>query len=417
MNLPPFDPLPFVPPPRKAAEDRLGHTPFMKNSLASGLLAVLTTVGLTACFHSQPPPAMPTPKVTTALPQSATITNWDEYPGHVEAVESVEIRPRVSGYIDSIHFQDGAEVKVGDLLFVIDPRPFQAELERARAERQVTETRLDLAKNDLERAETLRGTRAISVEELDSRNKTFREAQAALTATKAAEAIAQLNLDYTRVTAPIAGRIGRRLVTVGNLVQGGGMVPGTLLAALVSLDPVYCYFDADEAAFLRYRKNGETGEAAGSKPAALECDLALVNETSFPHRGRVDFFDNAVNPQTGTIRMRGAFANADRTLVPGMFATVRVPAGPPVTGLLVPAVAIGSDQGNKFVLIVNATGVVELRPVQVGRQEGALRVVTAGLTVKDQVIVNGLMMARPGGKVEVVNDAAPPVAAVAPGAK
>ncbi len=353
---------------------------------------------------------MPPPKVTTALPQTATITNWDEYPGHLEAVESVEVRPRVSGYIDSIHFQDGAEVKTGDLLFVIDPRPFQAELDRASAERQVAETRLELAKNDLDRAETLRGTRAISVEELDSRNKSFREAQAALTAAKAAEAVAQLNLDYTRVTAPIAGRIGRRLVTVGNLVQGGGMVPGTLLATLVSLDPVYCYFDADEAAFLRYRKNGETTEAAGSKPAALECELALVGETGFPHRGRVDFFDNTVNPQTGTIRMRGVFANADRVLVPGMFATARVPAGPPVKGLLVPAVAIGSDQGNKFVLTVNDAGIVEPKPIQVGRQQGAMRLVTAGLTGKEAVIVNGLMMARPGGKVQVVNEATPPAA-------
>ncbi len=395
----------------------------MKKSPASCVLALLATVGLTACFHAPPPPAMPPPKVSTALPQTATITNWDEYPGHVEAVETVEIRPRVSGYIDSIHFEDGAEVKAGDLLFIIDPRPFQAELARARAQRQAIETQLELAKNDLDRAETLRGTHAISVEELDGRSKSFREAQASLNAAKAAEAIAQLNVDYTQVTAPIAGRIGRRLVTPGNLVQGGGMMPGTLLATLVSLDPIYCYFDADEAAFLRYRKNGEAAAAAGPKPAALECELALATETSFPHRGHVDFFDNEVNRQTGTIRMRAVFANADRSLVPGMFATVRVPAGPPVTGLLVPAVAIGSDQGNKFVLTVNPAGLVEPRPIQVGRQVGAMRMVTAGLTGQEAVIVNGLMMARPGGKVEVVNETTPPLAAApsataaAPGAK
>lgn len=382
----------------------------MQKTTVSSWLAVLVTVGLTACRQSPPPPAQPPPKVTTALPLTATVTNWDEYPGHLEAVESVEVRPRVSGYIDSIHFQDGAEVKAGDLLFVIDPRPFQAELDRANAERQAAETRLDLAKNDLERAETLRGTRAISVEELDGRNKTFREAQATLTAAKAAEAVAKLNLDYTRVTAPIAGRIGRRLVTVGNLVQGGGMMPGTLLATLVSLDPIYCYFDADEAAFLRYRRNGDTAEVGGNKAKQLDCELALVGETGFPHRGQVDFFDNTVTPQTGTIRMRGVFANADRALVPGMFATVRVPAGPPITGLLVPAVAIGSDQGNKFVLTVNDGGIVEAKPVQVGRQEGAMRLISAGLTGKEAVIVNGLMMARPGGKVQVVNEAAPPVA-------
>ncbi|MCX7825862.1 MAG: efflux RND transporter periplasmic adaptor subunit [Verrucomicrobiae bacterium] len=366
----------------------------MKLSIPLWLLLIL--LALTACSRPQPP-APPTPKVTVVYPQVGTVTNWDEYPGHIEAVEMVEIRPRVSGYIESIHFEDGAEMKAGDLLFVIDPRPYQAELNRARAERQRAETRVELARNDLRRVEGLRGTKAISEEEYDSRSKALREAEAALAAARATEAAAQLNLDYTQIKAPINGRIGRRLVTVGNLVQGGGMVPGTIMATMVSMDPVYCYFDADEASFLRYRAH-----SASVKNAPLPCELALVNQEGFPNKGRVDFFDNQVNARTGTIRMRGTFANPDRALVPGMFAKVRVPAGPPVQALLVPAVAIGSDQGNKFVMVVNKDSVVEPRPIEVDRQHGAMRAVTKGLTPQDRVVVNGLMMERPGAKVEVV---------------
>lgn len=378
----------------------------MKTSIR--LWPLLIVVVLAACSRPQPP-APPTPKVTVTQPQTGTVTDWDEYPGHIEAVEMVEIRPRVSGYIESIHFEDGAEMKAGDLLFVIDPRPHQAELNRARAERQRAETRLELARNDLKRVEGLRGTKAISEEEYDSRSKAVREAEAALAAAKATEAVAQLNLDYTRIIAPINGRIGRRLVTVGNLVQGGGMVPGTIMATMVSMDPIYCYFDVDEASFLKCRDAGKRSNGAAAMNGSLACELALVNEQGFPNKGRVDFFDNQVNARTGTIRMRGTFANPDRALVPGMFAKVRVPAGPPVPALLVPAVAIGSDQGNKFVMVVNKDGIAETRSIEVGRQHGAMRAVTKGLTPQDRVVVNGLMMARPGSKVEAV--AAPPAAA------
>ena len=357
---------------------------------------------LTACSRPQAP-APPQPKVTVTQPKVGTVTNWDEYPGHIEAVEMVEIRPRVSGYIESIHFEDGAEMKAGDLLFMIDPRPYQAELNRTRAERQRAETRVELNQNDLKRVEGLRGTKAISEEEYDSRSKAVREAEAALAAAKATEAVAQLNLDYTRIKAPINGRIGRRVVTVGNLVQGGGMVPGTIIATMVSVDPIYCYFDADETSFLRYRNNGNPSNGAEAKNSSFVCELALVNEEGFPHKGRVDFFDNQVNAKTGTIRMRGNFANANRALMPGMFANVRVPAGPPVQTLLVPAVAINSDQGNKFVLVVNKSSVVEPRPIEIDRQHGAMWAVTKGLTPQDRVVVNGLMMARPGSKVEVVD--------------
>lgn len=355
---------------------------------------------------------MPPPKVTVTHPQTMTFTNWDEYPGHLEAVEMVEVRPRVHGQIESIHFQDGAEVKAGDLLFVIDPRPYRAELDRAQAERQRAETHLDLARNDLKRAESLRKTRAISEEEYDGRSKAAREADASVAAARAAEATAKLNLDYSRIEAPISGRIGRRYVTAGNLVQlQGSGGAATMLATIVSMDPIYCNFDADEATFLKYRSAGSAGNGLGRKGGSLACELALVNEQGHPHKGRVDFFDNKMNEKTGTIRLRGVFPNPDRSLVPGMFATVRVPAGPPVQALAVPAVAIGSDQGLKYALVVNKDNVVETRPVELDRQHGAMRVVTSGLTPQDRVIVNGLMMARPGVKVQIVdapsNEAAP----------
>jgi RND family efflux transporter MFP subunit len=367
------------------------------------LSSTLIIAALAACSPKQAPQQMPPPQVTVTCPQMMTFTNWDEYPGHLEAVETVEVRPRVHGQIESIHFQDGAEVKAGDLLFVIDPRPYQADLDRACAERQRAETHLELARNDFKRAESLRSTKAISEEEFDTRNKAAREADAALAAARAAEVSAKLNLDYTRITAPISGKISRRFVTVGNLVQlQGSGGSATVLTTIVTLDPIYCYFDADEAAFQRYR-GGIGGNGLGQKGSALACELALVNEQNHPHKGRVDFFDNKVNEKTGTIRLRGVFPNADRSMVPGMFATVRVPAGPAVQALAVPAVAIGSDQGIKLVMVVNKDGVVEPRPVEVDRQHGAMRIVTKGLTPQDRVIVNGLMMARPGAKVQIVD--------------
>ncbi len=315
--------------------------------LKSILLVALAAAALTACApdNSQSQKAAPTiPKVTVVQPQVTTVTNWDEYPGHLEAVETVEIRPRVSGYLEAIHFQDGAEVKAGDLLFEIDAKPYQAELDRAQAERQSADIRLELAKNDLKRAETLRASRAISDEEYDSRSKAVRQADSALAAAKASETMAQINLDYTQIKAPISGKIGRRAITPGNLVQlQGNGGAATVLATIVSMNPIYCYFDANESAYLTYRKSGTATGKSGSIP----CQLVLGSDKSFSATGSVDFFDNQVEEQTGTIRMRAVFANEDHTLVPGLFANVRVPAGPPQGVLLIPEEVINSDQGRK----------------------------------------------------------------------
>src|SRR3974390_1583932 len=237
----------------------------MISSMTHCLTAIAAAFLLVSCSPPKPA-ATPVPKVTISQPRLQMVTNWDEYPGHIEAVQMVEVRPRVSGYIDSIHFEDGSEVKAGDLLFVIDPKPYQADLDRAEAQRHQAETRLDLAKNDLQRAEAWRGGKAISEEEYDSRSKAVREADASLAAAQAAEAVARLNLGYTRITAPIAGKIGRRLATPGNLVQLQGNNGGsTLLATIVSLDPIYCYFDVEEGAFLKYRVSAQRMVIAEAK--------------------------------------------------------------------------------------------------------------------------------------------------------
>lgn len=364
------------------------------NPCLRNALPILATIALTACSPPKPPPPQSI-KVTVAHPLVATVTNWDEYPAHLDAIETVEVRPRVPGYIDSIHFTDGAEVKAGDLLFIIDPRPFQAELDRAIAQRQQAETHLNLTRNDLKRVEGLRGTKAISEEEYDSRSNAVLAAEAALVAAKAAEAAARVNVDYTQIRAPISGRIGRRLVTAGNFVQS---TPGAVstLATIVSVDPVYCYFDVNERAFLNYRAAEAFRE--GNK---LRCELGLDNEEGFPHQGLIDFYDNAIDRQMGSIRLRGIFNNADRKLVPGLFARVRVPAGPPEQALLIPDVAVGFDQNNRFVYVVNEKSIVEVRPIQAGRRHGTHWAVVKGLTPEDKVVVNGLMMLRPGIPVEV----------------
>jgi RND family efflux transporter MFP subunit len=404
---------------------------FSRAALATALsLAAVAACGLAGgCRPRQgaAPPAM-APMVTVARPVVSAVTNYDEYPARLEAVESVEVRARVSGYIESIHFTDGAEVKAGDLLMVIDPRPFAAELARAQAERlravagveqaksqrlQV-QTRLELARNDLRRAENLRAARAISEEEYDLRAKAVRESEAALQAAEAtvaaaeaalgaAEAaikVAQLNLDYTRVTAPIAGRVGRRLVTAGNLVQGGGQAPGTVLVTLVTQSPIYAYFDVDERAYLKYRKAGLALAGAAGQPS-LPCEAKLDGEPDFLHLGRVDFLDNQLNPTAGTLRMRGVFENASRVLVPGAFARVRLPVERQEKALLIPEAAILSEQTRKFVYVLGPEQTVQPRPLVLGRPQGLQRVVLQGLSPEDQVVVSGLLMLRPGMKVQV----------------
>ncbi len=374
----------------------------MKIQFLSSLLAIVLLAAATGCKEEKPKPP-PVPKVTVALPQKMVVTNWDEFPGHLEAVEQVEVRARVGGYLDSIHFQDGAMVKAGDLLFTIDRKPFQAELDRMVAARKQAETKLELAHNDAGRANALRGTKAISAEELDGRVQAEREAESALAAAKAGEEATRLNLEYTKILSPIDGRIGRRMVTVGNLIQANGT---PMLSTVVTLSPIYCYFDAPEDAYYRYR---HAREPDPSKPApavgSLPCELRLAHDTGFVHSGRVDFFDNQVDPKTGTIRLRGVFTNENLSLMPGMFATVRVPTGLPVEALMIPDTAVQSDQNYKYACVVNATNTIEFRPIKIGRASGPWRAVLEGLTPQDRVVINGLVSARRGAKVEPQTEA------------
>ncbi|MCX8157087.1 MAG: efflux RND transporter periplasmic adaptor subunit [Verrucomicrobiae bacterium] len=416
--------------------------------VATPLLALLTALGLASACRPKTPPGAPqglTPLVSVARPILTAITNYDEYPARFEAVEAVEVRARVSGYIESIHFTDGAEVKAGDLLVIIDPRPFAADLARAQAERlraqagveqakaqqQQILTRLELARNDLQRATRLQQARAISEEELDLRTKAVREAEAALQAAQAAVAAAeaavaaaeaaiktaQLNLDYTRVTAPIAGRVGRRLVTVGNLVQGGGQAPGTVLVTLVTHSPIYACFDVSERAYFQYRKAGLALAGAAGVPA-LPCEARLDGEPDFLHHGQVDFLDNQLTPATGTLRLRAVFANTDRALVPGAFARLRLPVERLEKALLIPEGAILAEQTRKFVYVLGPDQTVQPRPVVLGRPQGLQRVILSGLTPDDSVVVSGLLMLRPGMKVQVGVPGQPPAAPTnAPAAK
>jgi multidrug efflux system membrane fusion protein len=383
--------------------------PFVVLTAVSAALTCILVSGCSpekSAAASGPAAASKSIPVVAIHPKLITVTNLDEYPGHIEAVESVEVRPRVSGYIDSVHFTDGAEVKKGDLLFVIDSKPYQADYDRAVAERQSAETRLELAQNDLKRAESLKAAKAVSDEELDTRSKAVRSAQSALAAAKAAEAFAEVNLGYTKITAPIDGRIGSRQLTPGNLVQPGG----SPLATIVTLSPIYCYFDADETAFLGYRKSGSNTTSALQMP----CALSLGGDPSVKASGTVDFFDNQVNPKTGTIRMRAVFANENRSLIPGLFANVRIPVGGPVNVLTIPDTLISSSQGRKMVMTVSPSNTLSILPIVTGRLHGADRAVQ-GLSAEDNVIDSGQLqiIGRPGMPVMILTNAPKPAPSTA----
>jgi len=341
---------------------------------------------------------VPPPKVKVAQPLQKEVLEWDEYTGRIEAVETVEIRARVDGYLDKVNFRAGDKVKKGDLLFVIDPRPYSAEQNRAEGELERARARLELAKNDLQRAEHLRRSKAISEEEYDARSKGQREALAAVRAAEASAQTARLNVEFTEVRAPISGRIGRELVTQGNLVSGGG--GGTLLTVIVSVDPVYVYVDADERAVLRYRRLAEAGKRTNARETRIPAKLALIDESDFPHDGYIDYIEPRMDPGTGTLRARGVFPNPKELLSPGFFGRVRVPGSAPYQGHLIPDRAIGTDQGQKFVWIAKDDGSVEYRRIVPGTAVGSMRVVSDGLRFGDWVVIEGIQKIRPGTKIQ-----------------
>jgi RND family efflux transporter MFP subunit len=364
-------------------------------------LAQITVLGLAGSLvgcKAAPPAAPPPPAVTVAPVLERDVAEWDEFSGRLQAVDQVEIRPRVSGYIRRLTFQEGREVRKGEVLFEIDPRPYQADLDRAQAQLEQARTAAELAQREVARAEKLVNVQAISREEFDSRTSAQANSAAAVQAAEAAVETAQLNLGWTAVRSPIAGRVSRAEVTEGNLVQAGPP-DATLLTTVVSLDSIYLYFDSDEQTYLRYSGRAVAAGTRGWRDARSPVYLGLANETGFPHEGRLDFVDNRIDPASGTIRTRAIFGNRDRRFTPGLFARVKLVGGKSVPTLLVRDAAIGTDQDRKFVLVLGKGDSLEYRPVEIGRLTDGLRIVRKGVEAGDKVVVNGLMRVRPGVKV------------------
>lgn len=371
------------------------RTPIRALALAASALI------LAACSRGEannPPGPPPAPPVSVAPALERQVTEWDEFSGRLVAVERVELRPRVSGYLQSINFRPGAMVKKGDLLFQIDPRPFEAELARAEAALSSARTRAELARTELARAQRLLADHAIAQRDVDERAASSRDLEANIRAAEAAVRTARLNLEYAAIRAPITGRISKEEVTVGNLVQGDGPSP-TPLTSIVSVDPIYAEFEGDEAIYLKYMQMDRNGERVSSRKAKNPVLLGLANEEGFPRKGYMEFVDNRIDPQSGTIRARAVFDNKDGALTPGMFARLRLLGSGTYTAVVTPNRAIGTDQSKRFVLVVGADNVAQFREVQLGALIDGMRVIRSGLKGGELVVVNGLQRVRPGTPV------------------
>ncbi|WP_029005643.1 efflux RND transporter periplasmic adaptor subunit [Azorhizobium doebereinerae] len=376
-------------------------------------LAAVPLFALAACGQPQQQAgAPPAPAVTVAKPQPRTITDYDEYVGRFIAVDEVNVHARVSGYLSEIHFTDGQLVKKGDPLFTLDQRPFKIALDQAKANLAQAQANLDFAQTDLERAKTLlqdRNSTAISKQTFDQRTQTERTAAATLQAQEAAVASAQLDLEFSALTAPVAGRIGDRRVSIGNYVIGASGGTPTLLAVIVSTDPIRFEFTFDEGSLLRYK-------TSGSADTGMPVDLKLLDEKTFDHKGKMDFLNNVVDTATGTIRGRAVFDNPNGLFRPGMFARIRLAASKPYEALTVPDSAIGSEQVRKFVYVVGPENAIGMKFVELGPVVDGRRSIKSGLSPDDVVVVNGLMRVRPGVKVTPQEEKpAAPAAGATPG--
>jgi RND family efflux transporter MFP subunit len=355
---------------------------------------VLSMLAAAGCARNEAAPAAaaaPAPQVSVAQVVSRPVTDFDEFTGRFVAVERVEVRPRVSGYIASVAFTPGREVKQGDVLFTIDPRPYEAELKRAKAELARARTQLSLAHSEGERAKKLLNLRAISQEEFDTRVAGTEQADANVEAAAAAVDTAALNLSFTRVVSPISGLVSREEVTPGNLVTNG-----TLLTTVVSVDKIYVEFEGDEQAYLKTTALTRAGELANARDGNLPVWVGLADEQGTPHEGRMVFVDNALDAQTGTIRARALLDNKERRFTPGLFARVKLVGSGKYDALLVNDSAIGTDQNVRYVFTVTADNKVEYRAVKLGPVVDGLRVVREGLKVGESIVVNGLQRVRPG---------------------
>ena len=362
------------------------------------MLTAVAAFVLSACGEqtTQQGPAPTAPKVDVAQVLHERVTEWDEFTGRLQAPESVTLIPRVSGYIESVNFKEGALVKKGDVLFRIDPSVFEVEVARLKADLASAISAEQLATNDLERARKLFDQKAVSAELLDTRESNKRQTAAAVASVKAALMRAELDLAYTQVQAPIDGRVSYANVTTGNYVTAGQSV----LTSLVSTASMYAYFDVDEQTYLKYVKL--TAEKKRNDPRAGDNPvyMALANERDYHHIGMVDFVDNAMDKQTGTIRVRATFDNEDNSLLPGLFARLRTAGSGAYEGILIDDKAVGTDLNNKFVLVVGDDGTVEYRGVTLGEKVQGLRIVTQGLAAEDKIVVNGMQRVRPKMQIE-----------------
>jgi len=364
------------------------------------LFGILLLVGdlLGGCGDKTPAASAAPPPVTVARPLQKKITEWDEYTGRFVAVNTVEIRARVSGYIDSLNFKDGQLVKQGDLLLVIDPRPYRFAVEQARADLQRANAKLEIASLDVQRAAPLLQNQTLTGREYDTRISVQRDAAGQVASAEATLKQAELNLEWTAVRAPISGRISDRRVDAGNLVTGGPS-GATLLTVVVSQDPIHFIFDGSEADFIHYLRLAAAGTRPSSRDVQNPVSVRLADETDYKHEGRMDFVDNAVNPKTGTIRGRAIFDNKDGLLTPGFFGRLRLFGGEH-DALLIPDTAIASDQSRKIVFTVADDGTVGTKLVDLGPIVDGLRVIRSGLAPTDRIVIDGLQRARPGQKVK-----------------
>ena len=357
-------------------------------------------LALAACGADKPAPPPP-PEVTVAEARAEELAEWDDYQGEFEAIDAVEVRPRVSGYLVRVAFTEGKEVRKGDVLFEIDPQPYQATLDERKADLARAQARLALTERDAERGERLVAAQAISQEEQDTRLTLSSEARAAVEAAQAAVRAAELDLGYTKVRAPVNGRTSRAQVTQGYLFIGGSAGESTLLTTIVSLDPIYVYFEGDESAYLRYAHLDRTGERVSSRRRPKLVKIVLADEEGFPHTARMDFVDNRLDRETGTIRARAVVPNKDRLFTPGMFARVRLLGSGVRRVTVIPEVAVSTDQDRKFVFVLNPDSTVAYRSITLGRQvDGQRRIVREGLKPGEQVVVNGFARIRPGVRVK-----------------
>jgi len=381
------------------------------------LLILALAPALAGCGEGAPKQAAPPPPtVTVAKPTTQTVTDYDEYVGRFVSVDMVEVRARVSGYLEKIHFEDGQLVKQGDLLFTVDRRPFETTVAQTKAQLAQARANLAYAESDLARGSQLVRDKTITEQSFDQRTQAKRVAEASVQAQEAAVRQVELDLQFTELKAPVAGRIGDRRVSRGNLVTGGTGGNTTLLATIVSIDPMRFEFTFDEASYLRYERIADGAADLAARGKGVQVMLRLIDEKDFPHEGKVDFVDNVIDRSSGTIRGRAQIANPKGLFTPGMFARVRVPGSLPYEALLVPDTAVASEQVRKYVMVVAGDNSVSPKYVTLGQLANGLRVIKDGLSADDRIVVNGLARIRPGIKVTPQEQGAQP-APPAPQAK